>query len=531
MSTVDLGGVSRRTLLRATAASAAAVATGATAPALVGSPAVAAELDAGRMPAALHELEEKIRDGMARYAIPGVALGLLYRGTEYVRGYGVTNVDDPVPVDGDTVFRVASTTKTFTGTAVMRLVERGRLDLDRTVRSYLPEFRTADPAASARVTVRQALNHSAGWLGDYFLDTGAGDDALARYVAGMSRLPQLTPPGTVFGYNNAALSLAGRLIEVVTGTTYERAVRDLVIDPLRLTHSRFLPDEFAGFSIAVPHVPVNGVPVAVPEAFAMPRGINPAGGLVSSARDQLRWARFHLGDGSVPGGGPRLLTRRSLRAMQSHPGPGGTLFVELNGVGVSWTLRPTAEGPTVVQHGGDWAGQHSGFLMVPERDFALTLLTNSESGPILVSELFANDWALRRFAGVRNLPAPIRALPAAALAEYEGSYAGEQIGLDGSVAVTQFDLVADGGQLSARIGGQEALRLAFYRRDYALVLDPTGAPSDSRVNFVRDRDGSVAWLRLGGRLYRHGATSRAAGQPTSVEAMRRLPLTLPYPGV
>ena len=61
---------------------------------------------------------------MARYHIPGVAIGVLYQGQEYVRGYGVTNVDEPEPVDGDTLFRIASTTKTFTGTTVMRLVER-----------------------------------------------------------------------------------------------------------------------------------------------------------------------------------------------------------------------------------------------------------------------------------------------------------------------------------------------------------------------------------------------------------------------
>jgi CubicO group peptidase (beta-lactamase class C family) len=357
--------ISRRTVLRASAGGLVA---------LAGAPSGTRP----RVPAALRELEEKIEAGMQRYGIPGVALGLSYRGTDYVRGFGVTNVDDPAPVDGDTVFRIASTTKTFTGTAVMRLVERGRLDLHRTVRSYLPGFRTADAAASSRVTLRQILNHSAGWLGDFFLDTGIDDGALARYVDAMSRLPQLTAPGTVFAYNNAALALAGRLIEVATGVPYERAVRTLILDPLRLAHSGFSLDEIPGARLAVPHYPdETGKPVAVPALFAMPRSIHPAGGLISSARDQLRWARFHLGDGG------RLLTRRSMRLMQSHPGPGGTLFVELDGVGVTWMLRPTAEGPKVVQHGGDWAGQHSGFLMVPERDFALTLLTNSETGPAL----------------------------------------------------------------------------------------------------------------------------------------------------
>ena len=170
-------------------------------------------------------LDAKIRAAMAQYGIPGVAVGVLAQGTEYVQGYGVTNVDYPVPVDGDTLFRIGSTTKTFTGTTVMRLVEQGRLDLDATVRTYLPDFQTADPAVASRVTLRQLLNHSAGWLGEYYEDMGPGDDALARYAAGMVRLPQLTPLGTVFHYNNAAVALAGHVIEVATGVPYERAVR------------------------------------------------------------------------------------------------------------------------------------------------------------------------------------------------------------------------------------------------------------------------------------------------------------------
>ncbi|UQU62483.1 beta-lactamase family protein [Couchioplanes caeruleus] len=511
--------MSRRTLLSAAAGSVAAVA--------VGTEAGAAPATRTRVTPALRELEAKIRAGMARYAIPGVAVGVWHRGAEYVRGFGVTNVDDPVPVDGDTVFRVASTTKTFTGTAAMRLVERGRLDLDRTVRSYLPDFHTADRAASARVTVRELLNHSAGWLGDFFLDTGSGADALARYVEAMSVLPQLTPPGTVFAYNNAALSLAGRLIEVITGASYEEAVRTLVLDPLRLRHSAFFLDDIPGASVAVPHgVDADGKPFAAPEAFAMPRAIHPAGGLISSARDQLRWARFHLGNGRTPDG-RRLLTRRSMHEMQSHPGPGGTLFVELDGFGVTWMLRPTAQGPKVVQHGGDWAGQHSGFLMVPERDFALTVLTNSEGGPLLTAELFADDWALRRFAGVRNLPAVTRPVPGAALAGYEGRYSGSQIGFEGETATVELDLVADAGGLSVRVGGQEALRLAFYRRDYVRVLDPGGTDTHFRANFVRGAGGEVAWLRYGGRLYHRGAaTLRSAG--TSLPLQRS---TLPYPGL
>jgi len=512
--------VTRRTLLRTTTATAATVAAVSVGTAASGAASPSSDIapDQRRWP--FRDLDEKIRAGMDRYAIPGVALGMLYRGREYVRGYGVTNVDYPVPVDGDTVFRIASNTKTFTGTAVMQLVEQGRLDLDVPVRRYLPDFRTSDPAASARVTVRQLLNHSAGWLGDFFIDTGQGDNALARYVADMTVLPQLTAPGEMFSYNNAALSLTGRLIEVAVSRPYETVARQLLVDPLGLSHTRFFTDEIVGFNIAAPHNIVDGRPVVDPSFWALPRAINPAGGLISSVRDLVRYARFHLGDGTVPDGDTRLLSRQSLLAMRTNPGPGGTLIVELDGMGITWMLRPTAEGIRVVQHGGDLPGQHSGFLMVPDSGFALVMLTNSESGPLLLAELFADDWALRRYAGVHNLPAVPRLLSPAELAAYEGRYLLVFINFDGTLGSLEFELVGEAGQLSVRMDGAVVLRLAFYRPDYVLVLNPDGTPDHTRSNFERGADGTVAWVRFSGRLLQHLLTQAGvhvlADQPVTL---------------
>ncbi|POX55367.1 penicillin-binding protein [Streptomyces sp. Ru71] len=451
------------------------------------------------------ELDAKIEEGMKAYAIPGAAVGVLWNGQEYVKGYGITNVDHPVPVDGDTVFRVGSTTKTFTGTTLMRLVERGEVELDAPVRRYLPDFSVADPYASAQVTVRQLLNHSAGWLGDDYQDFGPGDDALARFVASMARLPQLTDPGEVFAYNNAALCVAGRIIEVVMGTTYEAAVRKLVIDPLGLDHSRFSSDEIVGFNVAASHDVVDGKAVLEPSFWTQPRSLAPTGGLISSVRDQLSWARFHLGDGTAPDG-TRLLSRSSLEQMRSKPGPGGTLVVELDGMGVTWMLRPTAQGPRIVQHGGTWPGQISGFLMVPRRGFALTLLTNSEGGTRLRDELFTDDWALSRFAGVTNLPATPKVLTSEELAPYEGRYIAQRINDKGAVEDTVIELHRHNGQLKGTQTTQKQITdpgVAFYRKDFGLDLDDEGRPVGTRSDFVRGPDGKVAWWRNHGRLHRH----------------------------
>ncbi|MFI5548897.1 serine hydrolase domain-containing protein [Streptomyces sp. NPDC051738] len=467
---------------------------------------------AGRGAALFSELDAKIEEAMKAYVIPGAAVGVLLNGEEYVKGYGITSVDNPVPVDGDTVFRVGSTTKTFTGTTLMRLVEQGKVELDAPVRRYLPEFAVADPDASARVTVRQLLNHSAGWLGDDYQEFGPGDDALARFVTSMARLPQLTPPGEVFAYNNAGLCVAGRIIEELTGTTYEAAVRKLVIDPLGLDHSRFFSDEIVGFKVAASHNVVDGKAVLDPAFWPLPRSLTPTGGLISSVRDQLSWARFHLGNGTAPDG-TRLLSRASLAQMRSRPGPGGTLVVELDGMGVTWMLRPTAQGPRIVQHGGTWPGQISGFLMVPGRGFALTLLTNSEGGTRLRDELFTEDWALSRFAGVTNRPATATTFSGRELAPYEGRYMAQRINEKGAME----DTVIEVDRLGGRLGGTQTSQgqtgefgVALYRKDFGLDLGPDGKPIGTRSDFVRGPDGKVAWWRYHGRLHRHQTPSEPA---------------------
>lgn len=453
------------------------------------------------------ELDAKITKGMKDYAIPGVVVGVWADRQEYIKGFGVTNVDHPLPVDGDTVFRIGSTTKTFTGTTMMRLVEQGKVDLDATVRQYIPDFAVIDESVSAAVTVRQLLNHTSGWNGDDIQGFGRGDDAVARYVSSMStRTTQLTPPGSVFAYNNSGLVVAGRIIELVTGTTYESAVQELLLDPLQLGHTHYFTDQIIGLNVAASHNVVDGKPVVDTSFWAFPRSCNSTGGLMSTARDQLRYARFHLGDTTLP----PLLSPQSLLEMRSNPGAGGTLQVELTGMGVTWMLRPCAQDLTVAQHGGTWAGQHSGFFMVPDRNFAMTVLTNSEGGSQLLNDLYANDWALNAFAGVSNLPATLREDPD--LAAYVGKYVGHEIHQSGKVVQVVITWEAQAKQLVGTMTSDdpddplnEKIGLAFYESDYGsdygLDLDDAHALTGTRSDFVRGPDGAIAWFRSHGRLY------------------------------
>ena len=422
---------------------------------------------------------------MARYHVPGVAVGIFYEGREYVRGYGTANVEHPTAVDGDTLFRIGSVTKTFTGTAIMRLVEQGKVALDAPVRSYLPNLQLADESVARRVTVRQLLNHSAGWLGDDYAGYGSGDDALAKYVAGMRWLQQLTPLGEILAYNNAAVDLAGRVIEVVTKTSYERAVETLVLEPLGLKHSGFFIERLSNYKIATSHDVKNGHAVVDAASWNFPRSLDPTGGLISSARDQLRYARFHLG----------------YPAMQRDPGPGGTLSMEVDGVCVTWWQRRTAEGVPVFTHLGSWNGQNADLLIVPARGFAMSLLTNSTSGPMIIADVDRSGWALSRFAGLHNPPAVPKALSVRALSAFEGRYHSWSVPPDGSPKKPErltVELRADGGGLRAT--GDLELSVAFYRRDYVVTTDAQGL--SKRSDFVRGPDGRVAWYRDNGRIFK-----------------------------
>ena len=323
-------------------------------------------------------LQEMLDAHAARTGTPGVAVGVYLDGEEFYAYHGVTSVENPLPVDANTLFQFGSTGKTFTATAMMRLVEAGKVDLDATVRTYLPEFAVADEEASATVTVLQLFNHTAGWSGD-FMGTGQdlSDDALAKFVTAMSTLAQERPVGTGVSYNNASLSLAGRVIEKVTGKRFEDAMAELIFAPLGLEHSFFFADDVMTRRFVVGHNAGPDGTFTVARPWALPRAGAAAGGITANAGDQVAWIRFHLGDGTAKDG-TRLLSQENLDRMKQPTAhmPGAALG---DAVGISWMLRDV-DGVQAVSHGGSTIGQQSAFEMVPERKFGIAVLTNGGLG-------------------------------------------------------------------------------------------------------------------------------------------------------
>ena len=432
---------------------------------------------------------------MQRYHVPGVAIGML-RGEGDVEavGLGVTSVEHPLPVDGDTLFQIASVTKTMTATVIMRLVERGVLDLDAPVRRYIPSFRLRDTAAQERATVRHLVTHTGGWLGDCFADFGNGDDALERYVEAMAELEQLTPLGEIWHYSNSSFALLGRLIEVVTQKSYEDATRELLFLPLGMTRSCFSANEAITHRVAVGHVIVDEKPT-VARPWAFPRAATPVGGIVSTASDLMRYARFHLGDGTAADGA-RLLSRASLDLMRT---PLADADLDRK-VGVSWFIR-NVDGVVLQYHGGVAIGQQGVLMLAPGRGEAITVQTNSARGGLLHQDV-TNWWQRERLGITVPEPAYVE-LDTARYEEYADRYLAELS--DAELELADTGLVYrtfshNRLNVQPKPPDPPPSRVAFTSDARFTLLD--GPLKDTRGEFLRGPDGRVRYLRVGGRVYR-----------------------------
>jgi CubicO group peptidase (beta-lactamase class C family) len=434
-----------------------------------------------------------MRQGMADLRVPGAAVGILQAGRELAAGFGVTNVNHPLAVDADTLFQIGSISKTFAGTAAMRLVDRGVLDLDAPVRTYLPDFKLADEAVAARVTLRHLFTHTGGWVGDYFEHTGFGADALERIVAKLASLPQLTPLGEVYTYSNSGFFVAGRVIEVVTGLSYERAIQSLVLESLgmKMSFFRHFATEFIVHRVAAGHeVRPTGPEVIRP--WSRSRSAAPSGGIVSTARDMLRYARFHLGDGSTPSG-EQVLRPETMALMQSPRFPTDSMG---GAVGITWMIGEVG-GTKVVRHGGSTFGQRASLVLVPSRDFAIVVLTNADRGEALTGRV--TRWALEHYLGLADPPLVPLPRSVVELTPYVGRYAGALGDVVAVVADGELSLqpVPTGTELED--ADTVAATVGFIGEDRFVVL---GDLDDTRRGeFLRGPNGAIAWLRFNGRLH------------------------------
>ena len=346
--------------------------------------------------------QERLTELMRRHRVPGATLGLLNDGTITETGAGVLSTATGVEVTPESLFQIGSITKVWTATLVMQLVDEDVLDLDAPVAEVLPGFRVADPAVTEQVTTRHLLTHTSGIDGDVFTDTGRGDECIERYVAGMKDVVQNHPLGATFSYCNAGYVLAGRIVEHLTGLTWDRALRERLIEPLGLDGTVTLPEEALLHRTAVGHVHEPGEDPVPTTTWTLARSMGPAGLITARVGDVLSFARMHL-SGGLAADGTRVLSAAGAGSMSEKHAD----LPDTRTLGDSWGLgwiRYGWDGERLIGHDGNTIGQSAFLSVLPAHGMAVSVLTNGGSARDLYHGLWSEIF--RETVGVR-MPAPL----------------------------------------------------------------------------------------------------------------------------
>ncbi|MDF2749670.1 MAG: beta-lactamase [Gaiellaceae bacterium] len=401
-------------------------------------------------------LARACEEALARRQVPGAAIGVLAGDRAWTAGFGVLDVRSPEPVAPDSRFRIASVTKPFTATLALHASLSGEIGLDEEV-----------PGPVQGVTVRHLLSHLGGFEGECgdLARFGGGDDALALLVADLDGQRAIVPPGELWSYCNAGYWLLAHFLAERLGTSYEGALHDRVLQPLRLECTGFGPPEATGHEL--------GQPVA----DSYPRARNASGGLVSTVSDLLAFAGFHLDE--------RAAAALRVPVVET---PGGWY-----GFGLSLERVGDLD---LWGHEGDYGGFRSRLVFAPERRFAFAGLTNAATGRAALEDVL--DVALAEALGVRREQPPTTPRPAAELRRLAGRYARPELELDVRAAAggLELDAVEIDRVTGARARRSELTARPLGRRLYVLE---GGDWDGARFDFHPER-GVPRFVRIGSRL-------------------------------
>jgi CubicO group peptidase (beta-lactamase class C family) len=351
------------------------------------------------------DIEAFIREAMTTVeAVPGLAIAVV-EGDAIVMsaGYGVANIDTGAPVDADTEFYIASSTKSFTALAFASLAARGEVSLDAPLSTWIGDT-ALSPDLAGSVTLSDLLSHRSGLDNNpiAFRAAYSGDhtpEQMQALVAATVRRDD-TPHG-VFRYSNAGYNLATTLLERRTGLDWRVLVRDEVLTPAGMTHTTAWISH-AGANRAVGHLG-DGAQPRVSPLQKVDATMQSAGGLISTAHDMARWLQLQINDGAIDGrqvfpAGLVASTHQPLVSQDTTFGP-----YHRDGYGLGWQTGRYGD-DVLIHHFGNFSGSRAHVSFMPGRHLGVVVLVNEDLVAGELADVVA-DYVYDRFAGMADLDA------------------------------------------------------------------------------------------------------------------------------
>jgi CubicO group peptidase (beta-lactamase class C family) len=315
----------------------------------------------------MNTIDDFIQGEMLTYQIPGLALAII-RDSEVIKlgSYGLANIEHNVPVTPQTIFQTGSIGKQFAATAIMYLMEDGKLNLDDSIRIYFPDA----PEDWSAITIRHLLTHTSGIDSDYSpydLRKDYTEDELFDIVASM---PSIFLPGDKWEYNNSGYLLLGILIGRITGGHYSEFLRERIFEPLGMHTARLIGDSDIVLNRAAGYQLEQGV--LKNQTWVSPTFNSTAdGSLYVSITDMIQW-ELGLAQGTA-------LSHESLQQMWI-----GTSLNDgtIAAYGLGWHIS-TSNGRRVVHHGGLWQGFSSHIARYIDDKLTIILFNNLANTPHL----------------------------------------------------------------------------------------------------------------------------------------------------
>jgi len=327
-------------------------------------------------------IDEFVKSIMDEFQIPGLAMAVVKDNRVYKEfAYGVKNLATKVPLTVESVFHMASVSKPFSATAIMQLVEKGKINLDDPLIKYLPYFKMDDPRYQ-EITIKQMLTHTSGIPdeNDYEWDKPQYDaEAAERYVRSLVGEKMIAAPGEKYRYSNMAFDILADVIAKVSGVTFEDYVKQKILDPLGMKDSDFLRERIRPELQTSGHV-FNLKP-RVSEVYPYNRRHAPSSCLNASIREMCNWAQANMNGGAYKG--KRILEKSSYEYLFEPQ----VRITENRSIGLSWYIDQHRNNKTI-SHGGKDVGYTSFMVMLPEKSLAVIAAINFDGEPIILDITF-----------------------------------------------------------------------------------------------------------------------------------------------